>query len=159
MLHFQAYARESSVETGLRARNIIIFIFMFLGWVSSVLEWGEGRTVAEKLLLILGGCAFTHQYYTVQPWASGSYKHEYCRGSPVSNRTASTVLMLVTPRGPCCDLQCHSFRVRLISIQAIQLPNQKSEWFWQLLGTQTRIIFPLFTLNTTSPSISIDKLL
>ena len=29
-------------------------------------------------------------------------KHEYCRGSPVSNtvgyRTASTVLMLVTPR-------------------------------------------------------------
>ena len=47
-------------------------------------------------------------------WASGSYKHEYCRGSPVFNtpppngvgwwgvgyRTATTVLMLVTPRGP-----------------------------------------------------------
>ena len=38
-------------------------------------------------------------------WASGSYKHEYCRGSPVSNtpltglgyRTAATVLILVTP--------------------------------------------------------------
>ena len=53
--------------------------------------------------------------YTVpSPWASGSYKDEYCRGSPVFNtpppngvgwwgvgyRTASTVLMLVTPRGP-----------------------------------------------------------
>ena len=37
-------------------------------------------------------------------WASGSSKNEYqyCWGSPVSRyRTASTVLMLVTPRGPC----------------------------------------------------------
>ena len=43
------------------------------------------------------------------PWASGTgsnevhcWEHEYCQGSPVSNtpyRTASTVLMLVTPRG------------------------------------------------------------
>ena len=45
------------------------------------------------------------------------------------------------------------------SFQAIQLPNQKSEWFWQLLGTQTRIKFPLFTLNTTAPSIYINILL
>ena len=46
------------------------------------------------------------------------------------------------------------------SFQAIhQLPNQKSEWFWQLLGTQTRIKFPLFTLNTTAPSMYINILL
>ena len=45
-------------------------------------------------------------------WASGSYKHEYCQGSPVCMSCVcriqdcldSGLLMRVTPRGPCLHI-------------------------------------------------------
>ena len=71
-------------------------------------SWSRSRGLVHRLynitcgnlILALNWCIEFYQWcrHACYPWASGSYKHEYCR-----YRTASTVLiMLVTPRGPCC---------------------------------------------------------
>ena len=78
-------------------------------YVTSMVLWCQASQLSSIGSEIKGISLYFHPWFGdihSFPWASGSYKHEYCRGSPVSNtsvgyRTALTVLMLVTPRGPC----------------------------------------------------------